>query len=1070
MSMQSALGLVGGIVGSFFGYPQLGFVVGSLVGGLLTPKEKTEGPRIDDLKVQVSTYGAGIPQLHGTERIGGNVVWSTDKIETESTTEVGKGGGAEHTDYRYFVHMRVALCETPRDGSLVSIVQIFQDGKLKWDARSGLPVATALASEENLFAFFTLYQGHTDQLPDAIEEIYTAGPGSVPAYRGVVSIAMRAIECPGGRVPQFSFVLSTSSTTVIEVNELADAPAGVTSYHGQYIKGGIWHTNNTDADTDGNGELEVYFSHSGAGMTLERTIPLLFCDYDSKTTYVPIPCPGTPTPCVIRTRTDANQMDTYIDIIDLNEGTQTPIFTYSKGTLDYPFLSSSYATAAHDPQTGKYVMLGGGTTDLQTKPAVINQDGTMTTCDAVTGTTIGPVGFYEDAVYVVTVAGGNLRMETRNATTGALLAAPLVGPALSVSDAFLQSAIFCSSQGVFVSVPTINGVDSRFFRVTDSAWELIYTADILQHYTGASANFYSDGNMSVVGPSSADRKYEVVRPAISISDVRVKDIIADQCERAGEARYDVTGVPDGDTIHGYKIQNPASARNNIDPLLTAFAIYIVDEDGLVKFKKYEDITSEATIRYNELGQSEDASQSPDPMPLSRTQEIDLPRSVSVSYINQDFDYQTATETAIRQVTESNEDMLIELPIATNSDRAARVAQMVLFARWRQQNTRSVKVSRKFAFMSPGDGGTYEYPRGTFRLWRVMSQTDTGTMIEQTLEPGDAELFTQLATGGSGYVRQGVDPLPPPTALEILDGPIMQDADNNAGLYVVMESCGAGWTGAELLMGNSVNLLESVGTVSNESVIGSTQTALGNFTRNVVDEVNLVTVNIGEGALSSITRDVLLAGTSNVAAVGANGRWEIIKFQRADSLGSGLYIVSGLLRGLRGTEWATGLHQVADRFILIGVAGTLRPNLDPGSIGQTKIYKARSKGRSAESAFPISYANTAEGLKPFSPVDLRKSISSNNITLTWGRRSRLVDNVLTTGVIPLGESVERYDVVIYSDATFTTIKRVLSVFAASAVYTSAEQIADFGSNQTTLNVRVYQINDTVGRGHELQATV
>ncbi|WP_162487170.1 MULTISPECIES: phage tail protein [unclassified Variovorax] len=1068
--MQSVLGVVGGVIGSFFGVPQLGFIAGSLVGGLLTEGEKTEGPRLDSLKVQVSTYGAGIPVLYGTERIGGNVVWSTDKLEFESTTDVGKGGGAEHTDYRYFVQMRIALCETPRDGSTVSLVQIFQDGKLKWDARSGLPISTALASEENLFAFFTLYQGHSDQLPDAIEEIYAGGAGSVPAYRGVVSIAMRAIECPGGRVPQFSFVLSTSSATVIEVNELADAPAGVTSYHGQYIKGGIWHTNNTDADTDGNGELEVYFSHSGAPMTLERTIPLLFCKVGFRTTFAPIPCPGTPNPTVIRTRTDANEMDTYIDIIDLNEGTQTAIFTYTKGTLDYPFLSSSYATAAHDPQTGKYVMVGGGTTDLQTKPAVINQDGTMTTCDVVTGTTVGPVGIYEDAVYVVTVAGGSLQMETRNATTGAVLAAPVVGPALGVSDVFAQAAIFCSSQGVFVSVPTTNGVASRFFRVTDSAWELIYTADILQHYTGASANFYSDGNMSVVGPSSADRKYEVVRPAVSISDVLVKDIISDQCERVGETRYDVSAIPDEDTIHGYKLQNPASARSNVDPLLTAFAIFVVDEDGLIKFKKYEDIASEATISYDELGQAEDGADPADAMPLSRTQEIDLPRSVSVSYINQDFDYQTATEAATRQVTEANEDLTIELPIATNSDHAARVAQTILFARWRQQNTRAMKVSRKFAFLSPGDGVTVEYPRGTSRLWRIMSLTDTGAVIEMTVEPGDAELFTQTAIGAAGYIRQGVDPLPAPTALEILDGPILQDSDNNAGLYAVMESRGTGWTGAELLMGDSVTSLEPVGTVSNESVIGSAETALGDFTRNVVDEVNLLTVNIGEGSLSNITRDVLLAGTSNVAAVGGNGRWEIIKFQRADSLGSGRYILSGLLRGLRGTGWAAGLHQVADRFILLGTAGTLRPNLDPGAIGQTKIYKARSKGRSAESAFTRSYANTAEGLKPFSPVDLRKSISSNNITLTWGRRSRLVDNVLSTGVIPLGESLERYDVVIYSDGTFTTIKRVLSVFSASAVYTSAEQIADFGSNQSTLYVRVYQLSDTIGRGHELQATV
>jgi hypothetical protein len=229
-------------------------------------------------------------------------------------------------------------------------------------------------------------------------------------------------------------------------------------------------------------------------------------------------------------------------------------------------------------------------------------------------------------------------------------------------------------------------------------------------------------------------------------------------------------------------------------------------------------------------------------------------------------------------------------------------------------------------------------------------------------------------------------------------------------------------------------------------------------------------SVGAFTLNSITRDVLLGGTENVAAVGVNGRWEIIKFQRASSLGSGRYLLSGLLRGQRGTEWATGLHQSGETFVLLTTAGMLRPATSAGEIGLSKVYEAVTAGRPIESATVQTYANTGEGLKPFSPVDLRKSVASNNITLTWARRSRLSDNILTTGVLPLGETTERYDVAIYSDNTFATVKRVIAAYAPTATYTSADQVTDFGSNQTTFYVRVYQLSDSVGRGHELQATV
>ncbi len=81
------LGIAGAAVGSLFGAPQIGWLVGSTLGSMLgQPDQHSEGPRVSDLKVQASTYGAMVPILYGTMRTAGNVVFATDKREVATTT------------------------------------------------------------------------------------------------------------------------------------------------------------------------------------------------------------------------------------------------------------------------------------------------------------------------------------------------------------------------------------------------------------------------------------------------------------------------------------------------------------------------------------------------------------------------------------------------------------------------------------------------------------------------------------------------------------------------------------------------------------------------------------------------------------------------------------------------------------------------------------------------------------------------------------------------------------------------------------------------------------------------
>ena len=65
--------------------------------------------------------------------------------------------------------------------------------------------------------------------------------------------------------------------------------------------------------------------------------------------------------------------------------------------------------------------------------------------------------------------------------------------------------------------------------------------------------------------------------------------------------------------------------------------------------------------------------------------------------------------------------------------------------------------------------------------------------------------------------------------------------------------------------------------------------------------------------------------------------------------------------------------------------------------------------------------------------------------------------------PLAEEMEAYEVEILNGAT---IKRTLTTTTTSAIYTAAQQTADWGglfAPGDTLDIRIYQLSALIGRG-------
>lgn len=196
-------------IGSAVGGP-VGGLIGSLLGqridnALFAPHRRREGPRLQELAVQTSSYGTQIPALFGVMRAAGSVIWATDLKEKRSSVSGGKGRPST-IKYSYSVSLAVALSSRP----LLRVGRIWADGNLLRGADGSFKVATG----------FRLHTGNADQYPDPLIASIE-GATHCPAFRGIAYAVFENLELAdfGNRIPLLTFELfeRDGSVSVAEI-------------------------------------------------------------------------------------------------------------------------------------------------------------------------------------------------------------------------------------------------------------------------------------------------------------------------------------------------------------------------------------------------------------------------------------------------------------------------------------------------------------------------------------------------------------------------------------------------------------------------------------------------------------------------------------------------------------------------------------------------------------------------------------------------------------------------------------------------------------------------------------
>lgn len=1055
------------VVGYYFGGP-FGAAIGSAIGYMLQPDPpKQYGPRLDDRRVQVSTYGAPIPLAYGAVRVAGNVIWSKDLEEVETETEVGGKGGPSQTQviYTYFATFAVLIAKSRMRG----IRRIWADAVLIFDSTVDNPAGFAVE--------FTWYPGSDEQLPDPTIEA-DKGVGNVPAYRGFAYAVFNRLplERFGNRIPSITVEALADGAWEVTEEEIGTASAVRYDNAAQRLDGMVVAVGEPVAGTT---RLSLIDPATGeATLTSETAI-----DLDSSGTFL---------------RKGSVLYVPPVDEVWVYQGVGFEKYSAATlahvGSVNLTDEGWNDAVAAYEPTKRRVVAMRASSQVGANTIVPITLDGFPGTStpgmffvgDVVTGGSsvlLGINGLHEFGVFELE----NLSLVAEQATTtsgnigvwdavhGRYVVASEQG-LWTVSDANPPDIELHPVAGMFSSsspdgmqyIAALNAyvVYSSVVGIITASVVDAETFELIVEDSNASTNGISGAFMSPDRPGTAFILGNYQPYNLTLFGTTVGAAVADLCAQSGLAPADINVSELTQTLRGYLVSQVAPARSAVEQLAQAFMFEGIEQDDVLYFRRRGGATV-ATITAAECGAGIDSAAA-FPIGKGRAQEADLPAKLFVTAPDPYTDHQPGTQYSERQAAQAGDDEQVQLAVVLSVTDNRRLADALLFDRWASRMQRSWSTTRKHARLVPSDPVMLDGERV-----RIVSRSDEGSFIRWEGVTDDADVVVQLISGVQGDFPRQTAVINVPTTLLLLDIALLRDADDSPGAYVAAYGPAPHWRGSVVYTSadGAVSWTRAVTMPQPGSAIGAATNALGNWTGgNVFDEANRLNVSLVNGTAESTTRLGVLNGGNALAIEGPNG-WEVLQYRDAVLEDDGTYTLTGLLRGRRGTEYAMAGHAAGDRVVLLATATIRNMPIDSSVIGIERPYRAVSIGDTISETPQQDATVEAERFRPWSPVQLGGGREDDgDVVLKWRRRTRVGGEWRDSVDASLGESSEAYEVDIFTSSARSTVVRTISGLSSqSATYTAAQQTADFGAPQSTVYWAAYQMSETVGRGHVAHGT-
>jgi hypothetical protein len=1124
------LGLGGAAIGFALLGPfgaSVGFLAGQTVGNILFPQElpDIDGPRLEGSRNMTASYGDPIRIAYGRVVCGTSLTYYPGFEEHVTTEESGgKGGGPTQTSrsYTYTGDFAVDVCEGPVD----SILKIWANKKLIYNAEGTTNpiVDVARLNRAPGANAIRLYLGTETQLPDPTETA-DKGVAATPAYRGTVRAFFQnyPLDDTSGVPPEILVLVATNATEVLSTTTVDNPGEGDAAWEWQpglnswlimsmsRVDNASQRVITTDSSVNGD-QLFPCADRSGNFWSVSRGRS--FRKYDGITLK------------------QIGATQTWLDPFD-GTGIGDDSLRWEDGIV-FGGIRMPDGTMASEKLFFAEQYFGGDqpivVVDLDNWDqgdfgGVIN---TYLQLDELEPTLVVDEDGY---CWFISQNGGISTLSRVSPGDGSVVETHALDTSYGdITFDRLTNSIICIKAlshmirwSVDSNSETARLVFTDKFPVTSSGKNLTaYRAGVNQDgrifiQTGASlgetTEFYVQGVMSQgrsysMGgdfglPSSTTHRgfFDESRNAIikrhdttgdifylyldrkTGGTITVKEIVDDVSARVGLAASDIVTTNLTDTLHGYLIDRRMPARNALEPLRKFFFFNPVEEDFVVKFPKLGG-ASVATIPNDDLAAGEGGPRNT----VQRLEEdvvqvTELPELLELTYANALGEYLPIVQRAKRPRATTNSrrrrNMTFPGTFLTNED-AARRLETFLYNIWTKRRPISISVSQKWLTLSPAD--VVDVVEGGVTQEVVLGDVAVGAnnVIEMKGAADDPSTLVSAATGEDADTPVQVLEFTAASAIFILDIPLLRDVDDGFGVYVAAGPLNnLAWPGAEVLRSSDGTLYFPLSFVASPREVGHgfAAAALATATdEGVFDRTNTIQITMFNGTLPSSTEALVLDG-ANALLIGS----EVVNYVTSVDDGNGLFTISTLLRGRAGTEGEMGSHVISEKVVSLEDTSLIRKPLDVSDKDVAFFYKGVTRGGALNDGASLRKSVTVLGKSRWhrAAAHTRGTITSDDWTILWDWRAIINGSWKNLVGVPPGIVLD-FEVDVLSGpagtvlatytSTITANGSVVTDATATFFYDDADQVVDFGAVQTTLTVKIYQVDLVVGRGFPREVTL
>jgi hypothetical protein len=523
-----------------------------------------------------------------------------------------------------------------------------------------------------------------------------------------------------------------------------------------------------------------------------------------------------------------------------------------------------------------------------------------------------------------------------------------------------------------------------------------------------------------------------------------------------------------DCSFGYVVGRQMESIAAIDPLSKAYYFDTVEQSGVVRYVKrgrmpmasveIEDMIS--TDRY--------------PLDTIREKEQDLPQKANLTYKDPARDYQSNTQSSKRSLGNSYSKFDLELSMTLTSGKARNIVDRLLWEPWVGRMSSAFPLTDRHQFLLPADVVTAPVAgvMTPFRIDRAPRGDDGAHQITAIMD--DPFIYDGYSIGSVATVPDNLVAEIPDTFAYVFNAPILYPNESATAFNWVVDADGDGWRGGQIFRSLDNSVFSFMDSTSTRNTTGTVASALGQALPDIWDRINTITVTLHhvEHELESLTELEVLNGKNAFwlgAADGSHG--EVAQFATAALISADpkIYELTDLLRGRRATEHEIALHGPNEIFVFFEAGLMATADFGTPDWDRQRYYKGVSNYQfEADITTVQEFTHVGEKAKPRAPVHGRgERDSSDNLTITFVPRIRGYGPGLGYGEIALDDqSVFECDIIVGS-----SIARTLETTTREfPTYSAAQQTSDGITPGDPVDIEIYQISATRGRGHPGAFTV